>query len=65
MLIFFSICSIIYALFYTAIILSNKKIDYVENIFSLNLDKIKEYESDFEQEKFEDVKKGYAIEDVK
>jgi hypothetical protein len=57
MLIFFSICSAIYALFYAAIICSNKKIDYVENIFSLNIDKINEYEPDFEQEELKDVKK--------
>ena len=65
MLIFFSICSAIYALFYAAIICSNKKIDYVENIFSLNIDKINEYEPDFEQEELKDVKKWYTIENVK
>ena len=65
MLIFFSICSVVYALFYTAIICSNTKINYVENIISLNIDKIKEYEPNSEQEEFEDTQKGYTIENVK
>ncbi len=64
MLIFFSVCSVIYALFYMVIIVSNKKINYVENVFSLNFDKIEETESDFDQEEFEEVKEGYTIESV-
>ena len=64
MLIFFSVCSVIYALFYVVIIVSNKKINYVENVFSLNFDKIEESESDFDQEEFEEVKEGYMIESV-
>ena len=65
MLVFFSICSVVYALFYSVIILSNKKIDYVENVFSLNFDKIKEYESDdFVEEKIEDTNKWYTVEEI-
>ena len=65
MLIFFSICSVIYALFYTAIICSKTKINYVENIISLNIDKIKEYEPNLGQEEIEDTQKGYTIKNVK
>lgn len=65
MLIFFSVCSVIYALFYTAIICSNKKIEYVENIFSLNIDKMKEYDLAPEQEDLEDIQKGYTIEKIR
>jgi hypothetical protein len=45
MIITFSICSFIYALFYAIIIISNTKIDYVEDIVSLNIQKIKESSS--------------------
>lgn len=65
MLIFFSICSVIYALFYATIIFSNKKFDFVENIFSLNFDRTEEYESNSEQEELEDTKKGYTIENIR
>ena len=41
MIIMFSVCSFIYALFYAIIMISNTKIDYVEDIVSLNIQKIK------------------------
>ena len=68
MLIFFSICSVIYALFYAAIIFLHKNINYVENIFSLNFDKIKDYEPDLQQEEvdeFEEKSRGYTIENIR
>ena len=68
MLILFSVCSVIYALFYAAIIFLHKNINYVENIFSLNFDKIKDYESDLQQEEtkeFEEKDTGYTIENIR
>ena len=66
MLIFFSICSVIYALFYVAIICLHTNINYVENIFSLNIDKIKEYEPDTWVQEIDenDIHKGYDIRKV-
>ena len=64
MLIFFSICSVIYALFYVVIICLHTNINYVENIFSLNIDKIKEYEPDLWLGEKNDTEKGYTIKKV-
>ena len=57
-----SICSVIYAIFYAVIIFSNKNFDYVDNILSLNIDKMKEYEPELE---LEDTPKWYSIKNIK
>jgi hypothetical protein len=41
MIIAFSICSFLYAIFYGIIIMFNINIDHVENIISLNIQKIR------------------------
>ena len=37
----------------------------IENIFSLNIDKMKEYDLAPEQEDLEDIQKGYTIEKIR
>ena len=63
-LITFSFCSIIYAIFYIFLILSNIKINYVENIIDLNLENIKTHNSVIEQNETENVEKWYSIKSV-
>ena len=67
MLIIFSVCSFVYALFYMIIMVSDVKINYIEDIISLNIQKIKESEKipvDTEQESIESINKNYHIEQV-
>ena len=67
MLIIFSVCSFVYALFYMIIMISDVKINYIEDIISLNIQKIKESEKipvDTEQESIESINKNYHIEQV-
>jgi hypothetical protein len=59
----FSVCSFIYALFYAIIMISNMKIDYVEDIVSLNIQKIKE--SGFEKDGNIAVDKSYHVDQLK
>jgi hypothetical protein len=56
MLIVFSICSILYALFYAIIGFDCININYVENILSLNMETIKKNDLSIENEESE-VKK--------
>ena len=63
MIIIFSVCSFVYALFYAIIMISNMKIDYVEDIVSLNIQKIKE--SGFEKDGNIDVDKSYHVDQLK
>ena len=63
MVIIFSVCSFVYALFYAIIMISNMKIDYVEDIVSLNIQKIKE--SGFEKDGNIDVDKSYHVDQLK
>jgi hypothetical protein len=62
----FSVCSFIYALFYAIIMISNTKIDYVEDIVSLNIQKIKESGADLGEEAVDlVVDKSYHAEQLK
>ena len=63
MIIIFSVCSFVYALFYAIIMISNMKIDYVEDIVSLNIQKIKE--SGFEKDGNIAVDKSYHVDQLK
>ena len=65
MLIVFSICSTIYAIFYVVITFSNINISYVENIISLNIQKIKEYTPSLDNGESDGRQKGYHIENVR
>lgn len=62
MLITFSLCSLVYAIFYIVLIFSNININYVENIITLNLDKPKILDSETEIK--ENVEKWYTIEKI-
>ena len=64
MLILFSACSILYDVFFCIIVYSGIKLDYVENILSLNIQKMKEYNPFENDEKVEEAEKWYLIEDV-
>lgn len=66
MIIMFSVCSFIYALFYAIIMISNTKIDYVEDIVSLNIQKIKESGAGLGEEAVDlVVDKSYHAEQLK
>ncbi len=67
MLIGFSACSALYALFFTAIACSDIDISRVENVISLNINKIKEYNPDLSQEDLDEpqeINKGYSIKNI-
>ena len=64
MVITFSILSFIYALFYVVIIISKADIDYVEDIISLNVQKLKNKDIVLVPEEVEDEDKGYQIKQV-
>ena len=64
MIITFSIFSFIYALFYVVIIISKANIDYVEDIISLNVQKLKDKDLVLVPEEVEDEDKGYHIKQV-
>ena len=64
MLILFSICSVVYAIFYAAIIFSHTDVNYVENILSLNIEKMKEYDPNLWSEESENLHKGYSVKSV-
>jgi hypothetical protein len=58
MLIVFSICSILYALFYAIIGFEYININYVENIISLNMETIKKNDLSLENQESEvEIKK--------
>ena len=64
MVITFSIFSFIYALFYAIIMLSNQNINYVKDIVSLNIQKIKDSAMDLEQQDIGVDEKGYEIQQI-
>ena len=64
MVVCFSILSFLYALFYAIILITRFNFDYVENIFSLNIQKVKNSESIVIQE--DEVEEwGYQIDKVR
>ena len=65
MLIAFSIFSFIYALFYAIIIISNANINYVKDVISLNIQKLKndDINLDYQEVEFDD--NGYQIDRIK
>ena len=74
MVVMFSICSFFYALFYAIIILSNTNITYVEDIVSLNIQKIRDLHTNWNNRSdcsissrigTENVDKSYHIQQVK
>lgn len=64
MLIAFSWCSVLYAAFFIIVALFGVKINYVENIVSLNIQKMKEYNPDLDQGEIEKIEKGYSIDEI-
>ena len=63
MLIAFSGCSALYAIFFTVIAFSNIDITNTENIVSLNIQKMKEYELDINQKR--NKNKWYSLKNIK
>ena len=64
MLVVFSICSFIYAIFYTVVVMSNMDIKYIEDIVSLNIHKIKDSNLNSEEESNITVDKTYQTKRV-
>ncbi len=64
MVIVFSICSFIYALFYIIIMLFKIDINYVEDILSLNIQKFKEAWSELDWRNIDELDKSYHTEEV-
>ena len=64
MLVVFSICSFIYAIFYTVVVVSNMDIKYIEDIVSLNIHKIKDSNLNSEEESNITVDKTYQTKRV-
>ena len=64
MIITFSILSFIYALFYAIIMFSKANINYVEDIISLNVQKLKNKDVELSQQVEEIEDKGYQIKQV-
>ena len=64
MIIVFSIISFVYALFYAVIIISKTNIDYVEDIISLNVQKLKNNDVKLEQWEEEVEDKSYQTKQV-
>lgn len=65
MIIVFSVFSFIYALFYATIIISNANINYVKDIISLNIQKLKNDDINLDYEDIQLDDNGYQIEKVK
>ena len=62
MLILFSIISFVYALFYIIVMISSFSINYVEDIVSLNIQKIKESGLNLSHEDLDEKNKTYHTE---
>ena len=65
MIIIFSICSFIYALFYITIMVSDLNINYVENIVSLNIDRINDSDKKIDEEDINIVDQSYHTQQIK
>jgi hypothetical protein len=64
MAMFFSVCSFIYAMFYVIVMVSNMDIKYVEDIVSLNIQKLRDVNVDTKQEGTVILDKSYQIKQV-
>jgi len=64
MVITLSVCSFIYALFYAIIMISNTNVNYIEDIVSLNIQKLKETDFELNQEDSPIVDRSYHIQHV-
>ena len=64
MAMFFSVCSFIYAMFYVIVMVSNMDIKYVEDIVSLNIQKLRDVNVDTKQEGTVTIDKSYQIKQV-
>ncbi len=65
MVIIFSVFSFIYAIFYVVILASKVDINYVEDIISLNIQKLKDSGVETLPEDMEIINEGYQIKEVK
>ena len=65
MIISFSVCCFIYALFYVIVSTSNMNIKYIEDIISLNIQKLRDSEVEIVPEDVEIIDEGYQIKEVK
>jgi hypothetical protein len=64
MVITLSVCSFVYALFYAIIMISNTNVNYIEDIVSLNIQKLKETDFELNQEDSPIVDRSYHIQHV-
>ena len=63
-IILFSCCSALYALFFSFVAYSGLNVNPVENIISLNIHQMKDGEVSLNKEELEEIEKGYLIKNV-
>jgi hypothetical protein len=63
-IILFSCCSALYALFFSFVAYSGLNVNPVENIISLNIHQMKDGEVSLDKEELEEIEKGYLIKNV-